>query len=128
MVLRLWHFPKPLKHATIITIPKPGKDQRFQQNYRPIGLLNTVNKITEMALIHILTRVALSSKILPNEQFCFRTGHSTTDQLLRVVEFISGEFNMIKSASMVVIDVSKTFDKVWHKGLFYKLFQKEYPP
>jgi hypothetical protein len=32
----LSHFPKSWKDATIITLPKPGKDPKFPENLRPI--------------------------------------------------------------------------------------------
>ena len=51
----------------------------------------------------------------------FTTGDSTTNQLL----FISNEFSKAldagKEIRVVFFDISKAFDRVWHKGLIYKL-------
>jgi hypothetical protein len=41
------HFPKQLKAATIIPIPKPNKTIFDINNYRPISLFNTMSKILE---------------------------------------------------------------------------------
>ena len=51
----------------------------------------------------------------------FTTGDSTTNQFL----FISNEFSKAldagKEIRVVFFDISKAFDRVWHKGLKYKL-------
>jgi hypothetical protein len=45
--LRFGHFLAPWKEAKIITLPKPGKDPKFPQNFRPISLLSTTGKLFE---------------------------------------------------------------------------------
>jgi hypothetical protein len=45
--LRLSYFPKSWKCATIITIPKSGKDLKTPTNYRPIALLSSMSKVLE---------------------------------------------------------------------------------
>ncbi|KAJ1127276.1 hypothetical protein NDU88_005679 [Pleurodeles waltl] len=65
--------------------------------------------------------------ILAKEQFGFRKEHSTNHQLLRVVDIISHGFNINKSTGVVFLDVAKAFDRVWHKGLLYKLIKLKFP-
>ncbi|GFV90496.1 hypothetical protein TNCV_3846801 [Trichonephila clavipes] len=45
------HFPKPWKHAILTMIPKPGKDQKFPLNFRPISLISSIGKIYEKILL-----------------------------------------------------------------------------
>jgi hypothetical protein len=41
-VLRTHHFPSAWKHARVISILKPGKDQAQPSSYQPISLLDTI--------------------------------------------------------------------------------------
>lgn len=95
-ILNLRHFLAKWKHATIVTISKPGKNPGFAENYRQIELLNTLAKIAEKAIHLSLSRFIREARVLPNTQFGFRAAHSTKDQLLRVIEFISEGFNKKK--------------------------------
>lgn len=117
--LRLRHFPTPWKEAKIILIPKPRKDHLFPQNYRPISLLPVASKIFERLLLRRLS--PLLDDVIRPEQFGFRKGHSTTLQLVRVVNKLVDARNMNLATVAVLLDVSKAFDKVWHEGLLYKL-------
>jgi len=51
---RLEYFPQKRKHATIIMIPKPGKDVKQPVNHRPILLLNTLGKVYEKFILNHL--------------------------------------------------------------------------
>ena len=51
----------------------------------------------------------------------FRPGHSTVNQLTYLVHRIYESLEQGKEVRMVFRDISKVFDKVWHKGLLYKL-------
>jgi hypothetical protein len=47
VIIRLEYWPKSLKQAQIIMLPKPGKTPIEVTSYRPISLLPTVSKIME---------------------------------------------------------------------------------
>ncbi|GBP82056.1 Probable RNA-directed DNA polymerase from transposon BS [Eumeta japonica] len=47
--------------------------------------------------------------------------------LLSVLEYISEDFKVERKTVAVFIDVAKAFDRVWHAGLIYKLYQLELP-
>ena len=51
----------------------------------------------------------------------FRPGDSTVNQLVYLVNRIYAVFEQGKEVRMVYLDISKAFDKVWQKGLLYKL-------
>jgi Reverse transcriptase (RNA-dependent DNA polymerase) len=123
--LRLEYFPSAWKEAAVILLPKPGKDPKSPQNYRPISLLSNLGKIYERLLLTRL-KIALIGKIRP-EQYGFRPQHSTTLQLTNVIgEFISNANKRHKTAA-TLLDIKKAFDKVWHNGLTYKLLAMEVP-
>jgi hypothetical protein len=46
--IRLSYFPTSWKEATTIMIPKPMKDHKLPENYRPISLLNTLSNNYEI--------------------------------------------------------------------------------
>ena len=46
-ILRLEYWPKSLKIAQIIMIPKPGKNPTDVSSYRPISLLPITSKVLE---------------------------------------------------------------------------------
>ena len=59
--------------------------------------------------------------ILTPLQSGFRTGDSSTNQLLHTYHTICEAVDKGKEARTVFCDISKAFDRVWHKGLPFKL-------
>jgi len=122
--LRLAYFPDAWKHAMVVPIPKAGKDSSNPRNYRPISLLSTIAKLFEKIVLKKLEHHADERGILPAEQFGFRKGHSTTHQLLRIGNRIRSDRlrrRAKQSTGMVLLDIEKAFDAVWHDGIVRKL-------
>ena len=125
--LRLSYYPDSWKTANILAIRKVGKDKLFPQNYRPISLLSTMSKVFERAILYRILKHEAAAKILIPEQFGFRRKHSTVHQLARLANDISEGFNKNQSTAMLLLDIEKAFDTVWHKGLIYKLRMYGFP-
>jgi len=106
-------------------IPKPGKDVKQPVNHRPISLLNSLGKVYEKLILNHLQH-HLKDHIRP-EQFGFRPNHSTTSQLVKIVDEISINLNKRTKTATAFIDIEKAFNKVWHRGLIYKLLQFQLP-
>ncbi|GFX86379.1 putative RNA-directed DNA polymerase from transposon BS [Trichonephila clavipes] len=70
------------KRATVIPIRKPQKDARFPKSYRPIALISISCKIMEKMFLKRLSFYLNFRNLLPRNQYCFKPGHSTTDQVL----------------------------------------------
>ena len=62
-----------------------------------------------------------------DEQFGFRPRHSTSLQLVRLVEIITRNFGEKRLTGVVFLDVAKAFDTVWIDGLLYKLTLINFP-
>uniref|UniRef100_A0A2S2NK85 RNA-directed DNA polymerase from mobile element jockey n=1 Tax=Schizaphis graminum TaxID=13262 RepID=A0A2S2NK85_SCHGA len=62
-----------------------------------------------------------------NEQHAFRTGHSTTTQLITLIDDLTSKTQEGEKTVAVFLDVAKAFDRVWHQGLIYKLMTTNVP-
>ena len=81
-------FPKIWSDATIIPIPKPGKDPTSPNNYRSIALTSCVCKTFERMVNERMVWYLESNNILTEYQSGFRKRRSTTDQLVRLESYI----------------------------------------
>lgn len=112
------YFPNTWKQALIITFPKPGKNLSMPASYRPISLLPNLAKVFERV---ILTRLQSYSNIIPKEQHGFLPGRSTASQLVRILEYIGQGIHNHEASAILMLDVAKAFDRVFHTGLLVKL-------
>jgi len=64
---------------------------------------------------------------LRDEQFGFRPRHTTSLQLVRLIERITWNFDEKRLTGAVFLDVAKAFDTVWIDGLLYKLTLLNFP-
>ena len=53
----------------------------------------------------------------------FLSGHSTTYQLMYINHHICQAIDTSQFSCMVLCNVSKAFERVWHTGLIFKLRQ-----
>lgn len=123
----LGHFPKPFKIAKIILIPKPNKNGSNPIDYRPISLLEVPGKIYEKILNQRLRTFLEINNKLPNSQHGFRTGRGTDTAIAITTEKIAETLATKQQCNIVLRDVSKAFDKVWHDGLKFKILQLGLP-
>ena len=75
-------FPDDWQYATIIPIPKPGKDPAEPNNYRPIPLTSCLCKTLERMINKRLTWFLESDNHISRFQSGFRSDRSTTDNLV----------------------------------------------
>lgn len=122
-------FPDIWKEADVIGIHKPGKPRNQPASYRPISLLNTFGKIYEKLLLSRLKTVVTTKNLLMEEQFGFRAKHSCVQQVHRLTEHVLVGFHRKRprGTGALFFDVAKAFDRVWHGGLLYKLYQLGVP-
>lgn len=75
----------------------------------------------ERCIFKYLYNFLHSNNILTPSQSGFRPNDSTVNQLLSISSDFYRAINQGKEIRVVFFDISKAFDKVWHKGLLYKL-------
>ena len=112
--------PDMWKKANVIPIHKHG-DKHVFANYRPISLLSVVSKILEKVVFKHVYNYFHTTDLLSSHQSGFRPGDSTVNQLAYLYNTFCQAIDAKKDIKIVFCDVSKAFDKVWHKGLLYKL-------
>ena len=118
--LRSGVFPDDWKQANVTPIFKKD-DRQLKSNYRPVSLLNAFSKIIEKVVFTRIYNFLLDINFLYPLQSGFRPGDSTVNQLVYMVHKIYDAFEHGKEVRMVYLDISKAFDRVWHKGLLLKL-------
>lgn len=117
------YFPDSFKKAEMRMIVKPGKDPTRPGNYRPISLLEVPGKVFEKVMVTRL-RDHLDNENLYNQgQYGFRRWRGTTHAIAMATETIAIHQASRHRCNLVLRDVSKAFDKVWHTGLKFKLLQ-----
>lgn len=116
----LSYFPTEWKKAKIIPLFKKGVKSN-PANYRPISLVNNLGKVLEKFIQRQLNAEVASLKIIPVYQCGFREKHSTIDAAAVLRDSIVEAKNFKESISVCLIDISRAFDSVWHRGLVWKL-------
>lgn len=115
-------FPRAWKQANVIPLHK--KDHKdLVSNYRPISLLSVVGKICERIVFKYIYNHFKENFLLSIFQSGFQPGKSTVTQLVEVYHLFCKAVDQGKEIRVVFLDISKAFDRVWHKGLLYKLQQ-----
>ncbi len=106
-------YPDQWKLANVTPIHKKGRKQ-LVSNYRPISLHPICGKIFEKLIFNSLYTYLTHHKLITHNQSGFKSGDSTTNQLLFLVNEIHEAFENPKSLEVraVFLDISKAFDKV----------------
>ena len=113
-------FPSPWKLANVCAVYKKG-DKSLVNNYRPISLLNTIEKVFERLVCKHIYNFLHSSNYFTAFQSGFIPGDSAVNQLTCLYDAFCKALDDGLDVRIVFFDISKAFDKVWHKGLLYKL-------
>ena len=115
-------FAENWKHSNVIPLQKKG-DNSEPSNFRPVSLLSGLGKLQERIAFKNIHNYLNENNLIYKYQSGFLPGHSTTFQLIDIYHHICQAIDNNQYACMVFCDVSKAFDRVWHKGLIFKLKQ-----
>ena len=114
-------FPTSWKQATIIPIPKPGKDNTDPSNYCPIALTSCLCKTLEHMINTRLICFLESNGLITNFQCGFRSKRSTVDHLVRLETFVREAFIKKEHLTAVFFDLEKAYDTTWKYGIMRDL-------
>ena len=113
-------FPTQWKTASVMPLFKKG-DKSLISNYRPISLLSAVGKVFERIVFKEVFNHLISNNLLYKFQSGFIPGHSTVHQLIEIYYRICMSLDDHCITTLILCDISKAFDRVWHTGLLLKL-------
>jgi len=122
LILATSHFPTAWKIASVIPLHKSGSLHDVK-NHNPISILPSLSKVFEKLIHKHLYSYFETNNLLYNRNFGFRKYHSTTSNILEVTHKILVAKDSGCSSRIVLLDISKAFDKVIHSALLFKLRQ-----
>ena len=112
--LQTGRFPHMWKSAIIIALFKKGI-KSDPTNYRPISLLSCVGKVFERVIFKYIYNSLI--ELIYKYQSGFMHKHFTVHQLIEIYHNICLALENHKIICSVFCDISKAFDRIWHKGL-----------
>lgn len=115
-------FPDSWKKANVIPLHKKG-EKNDVNNFRPVSVLPIVSKIHERIVFKHVYNHLHENGLITRHQSGFRPNDSTINQLSYMYHQFSDALDKKKDVRIVFCDVSKAFDKVWHRGIIFKLKQ-----
>ena len=98
-------------------------DPSLVSNYRPVSLLSTIGKVMEKNIHKYIFNFFNDNQVITCLQSGFVPGDSTVNQLVDIYNIFCKTLDEGKEVRAVFLDISKAFDRVWHKGLLFKLKQ-----
>ena len=115
-------YPTSWKSAITMPMYKKGPKE-LSSNYSPISLLSCIGKIMDRLIYKHIYNNLISKNLIYEKQPGFLTGHSTVYQLIDIFHQICQGIDTKSYTCMIFCDISKAFDRVWHRGLLFKLKQ-----
>ncbi|GFO29591.1 RNA-directed DNA polymerase from mobile element jockey [Plakobranchus ocellatus] len=109
-------IPPSWREASVVPIPKPGKDPSDPSNYRPIALTSCLCKTLERMVNDRLVHVLESRNLLSKVQCGFRMDHSTLDHLVRLNTIIKKAF--ARKKRKFFFDLEKAYDITWRQRIY----------
>lgn len=108
-------FAYEMLNATVITIPKPGKEATSPKNFRPISLLNLDIKIYAKLIANRLVDILPS--LSHNDQIRFTKGQQSSDAKRRLINIIHMAETTGTPSLLLSLVAEKAFDRVNWKYL-----------
>lgn len=113
--LNTGRIPDELKLAIIRPLYKNSKHDD-PRNYRPIAILNTLDKIIEKEVHEQFTTYLHENNLITRHQYGFQKNKSAELCLNDFCEYVNGQLHMNNNILVLFVDYSKAFD-VLHQNV-----------
>ena len=113
-------YPSRFKEANIKPIFKNKGSPSDHKCYRPISILSALSKIFEKIVYRNIYEHATEYSLLTDKQSGYRQHHNTEQQLLYLTHNLYQSLDLGQDFTAIYLDITKYFDKIWHKGLLFK--------
>ena len=110
-----------LKSAAITPLIKKKNLTPVLKNFRPVSNLKYISKLIEREIVCQLREHLLRNNILEPMQSAYRRRHSTETALIKVQNDILLAMDNGNVTMLLLLDLSATFDNVWHSILINRL-------
>ena len=121
-------YPQCLKISKVFPVFKAGSKSSVE-NYRPISMLSTINKIFEKTLYNQLIEFINGENILNPNQFGFRKQHNSEMALNMLLKHTTEKIELNHKVVVCFLDFSKAFDSLDHISIINKLNKQfQIPP
>ena len=115
---KLGHWPNYFKYSSTIIIPKPNKTSYNQlKAFRPILLLNTLEKLIEKVIAERLQFIVTSNNFIHPSQLGGLKFKSTMDASVALTHIIQSGWVKGKMTSTLAFDISQFFPSLNHQLL-----------
>ena len=114
-------FPDCWNVSSKVPVFKNVGERYIAKNYHPVSLLSVVSKVFEKLANNRIVNHLEEDDLFSDFQYGFRSSRSTADLLKVVSDRIARGFKRSGATQAVALDISKSFDKVWHAGLLHKI-------
>lgn len=118
--IELNYFPEQLKIARIIPLYKEG-NRKLVNNYRPISLLPSIDKVFEKIIYKRMISFIDKYKLINEQQFGFQKNKSCIHAILSFTEEMRKQLDNKEGGTSVFVDLKKAFDTIDRKILLKKL-------
>ena len=112
----LAHFPTHGNKPTSFLSQKMATSL-YQLNYHPLAITSLISRTMETIITKQLLTFLETNNLLSDHQYGFRMARSTGDLLAYAVHVWSSAVKSCSESRVISLEVSKAFDRHWHKGL-----------